>query len=175
MIAQKNTPNAVMRKRGAQLLPLSCLLASLPVLAAEQADKELPKAGETMVVTGTAMKVEVPMAETPVPSPWSIAKSWTSTPYSSSTSPCAIAPASCPSPMVRTRMLTGSRCAASMRLLTDGNRLFSTGYYVWTPEPFGLESVEVLKGPASILYGEAPPEASSTPSASVRPRPRRDW
>ena len=39
----------------------------------------------------------------------------------------------------------------------DGNRLFSTGYYVWTPEPFGLESVEVLKGPASILYGEAPP------------------
>lgn len=65
MIAQKNTPNAVMRKRGVQLLPLSCLLASLPVLAAEQADKELPKAGETMVVTGTAMKVEVPMAETP--------------------------------------------------------------------------------------------------------------
>ena len=41
----------------------------------------------------------------------------------------------------------------------DGNRLFSTGYYVWTPEPFGLESVEVLKGPASILYGEAPPES----------------
>ncbi|MFM5136870.1 TonB-dependent siderophore receptor, partial [Aeromonas rivipollensis] len=39
----------------------------------------------------------------------------------------------------------------------DGNRLFGTGYYVWTPEPFGLESVEVLKGPASILYGEAPP------------------
>ena len=65
MIAQKNTQNAVMRKRGAQLLPLSCLLASLPVLAAEQADKELPKAAETMVVTGTAMKVEVPMAETP--------------------------------------------------------------------------------------------------------------
>ena len=65
MIAQKNTQNAVMRKKGAQLLPLSCLLASLPVLAAEQADKELPKAAETMVVTGTAMKVEVPMAETP--------------------------------------------------------------------------------------------------------------
>jgi iron complex outermembrane receptor protein len=39
----------------------------------------------------------------------------------------------------------------------NGNRLFSTGYYVWTLEPFGLESVEALKGPASILYGEAPP------------------
>ena len=65
MIAQKDTPIAAMRKRGAQqLLPLSCLLASLPVLAAEQ-PKELPKASETMVVTGTAMKVEVPMAETP--------------------------------------------------------------------------------------------------------------
>jgi iron complex outermembrane receptor protein len=64
MIAQKNTPIAAMRKRGAQhLLPLSCLLASLPVLAEQP--KELPKASETMVVTGTAMKVEVPMAETP--------------------------------------------------------------------------------------------------------------
>lgn len=39
----------------------------------------------------------------------------------------------------------------------DGNRLFKDGYYSWTIEPFGLERIEVLKGPASILYGEAPP------------------
>lgn len=39
----------------------------------------------------------------------------------------------------------------------DGNRLFNTGYYTWNLEPYGLEQVEVLKGPASLLYGEAPP------------------
>ncbi|WP_194704425.1 TonB-dependent siderophore receptor [Vibrio sp. S11_S32] len=39
----------------------------------------------------------------------------------------------------------------------DGNRLFNTGYYGWNLEPFGLEQIEVLKGPASLLYGEAPP------------------
>ncbi|MBR9727415.1 TonB-dependent siderophore receptor [Shewanella intestini] len=39
----------------------------------------------------------------------------------------------------------------------DGSRLFKDGFYVWMLEPYGLEQVEVLKGPASILYGEAPP------------------
>lgn len=40
----------------------------------------------------------------------------------------------------------------------DGLRLFREGgYFWWKSEPFGLERVELLKGPASILYGEAPP------------------
>ena len=39
----------------------------------------------------------------------------------------------------------------------DGNRLFRDGYYTWLVEPFGLEAVEVIKGPASILYGESAP------------------
>ncbi len=38
----------------------------------------------------------------------------------------------------------------------DGLRLYRTGYYQWLPETYGLERVEVFKGPASILYGEAP-------------------
>ncbi|PWW32715.1 TonB-dependent siderophore receptor [Chromohalobacter israelensis] len=38
----------------------------------------------------------------------------------------------------------------------NGLRLYSPGYYQWTPEPYGLERVDVFKGPASILYGEAP-------------------
>ena len=158
MIAQKNTPNAVMRKRGAQLLPLSCLLASLPVLAAEQADKELPKAGETMVVTGTAMKVEVPMAETPRAvsvvnreelDQHAVLKLDESLRYRS-----GVLSQSYGSDTDADWFKVRGFDAASY---LDGNRLFGTGYYVWTPEPFGLESVEVLKGPASILYGEAPP------------------
>lgn len=40
----------------------------------------------------------------------------------------------------------------------DGLRLFrEAGYLWWKTEPFGLERVDFLKGPASILYGEAPP------------------
>ncbi|OFJ35975.1 TonB-dependent siderophore receptor FhuA [Vibrio cholerae] len=39
----------------------------------------------------------------------------------------------------------------------DGSRLFRDGYYTWLVEPYALERIEVLKGPASILYGEAPP------------------
>lgn len=39
----------------------------------------------------------------------------------------------------------------------DGNRLFRDGYYTWLIEPYGLQSVEVLKGPAGILFGESAP------------------
>ncbi len=39
----------------------------------------------------------------------------------------------------------------------DGLRIYREGFYQWLPEPFGLERVDVFKGPSSILYGEAPP------------------
>lgn len=40
----------------------------------------------------------------------------------------------------------------------DDLRLFRAGgYFWWMSEPFGVERVDLLKGPASILYGEAPP------------------
>lgn len=39
----------------------------------------------------------------------------------------------------------------------DGNRLFRDGYYTWQVEPYGLEAVEVVKGPAAILFGESAP------------------
>lgn len=157
MIAQKNTLTAAMRKRGTQqLLPLSCLLASLPVLAEQP--KELPKASETMVVTGTAMKVEVPMAETPRAvsvvnreelDQHAVLKLDEALRYRS-----GVLSQSYGSDNDADWFKVRGFDAASY---LDGNRLFSTGYYVWTPEPFGLESVEVLKGPASIFYGEAPP------------------
>ena len=39
----------------------------------------------------------------------------------------------------------------------DGNRLFRDGYYTWLLEPYGLEQVEVVKGPSAILFGDAAP------------------
>ncbi|WP_148861097.1 TonB-dependent siderophore receptor [Marinobacter fonticola] len=39
----------------------------------------------------------------------------------------------------------------------DGLRIYREGFYQWLPEMYGIERVELLKGPASILYGEAPP------------------
>lgn len=39
----------------------------------------------------------------------------------------------------------------------DGNRLYKEGFFAWTVEPFGLERVELVKGPSSVLYGESMP------------------
>ncbi|MFM5617745.1 TonB-dependent siderophore receptor [Aeromonas veronii] len=156
MIAQKYTTGP--GKKGAfGVLSLSGLLVSLPLMA-EQTTAELPKASETMVVTGTAMKVEVPMAETPR------AVSVVNREELDQHAVLQLDEAS----RYRSGVLTGlygsdnntdwfkvrGFDAASY---LDGSILFGSGYYLWTPEPFGLESLEVLKGPASMLYGVAPP------------------
>ncbi|WP_139707611.1 TonB-dependent siderophore receptor [Aeromonas allosaccharophila] len=156
MIAQKNTTGP--GKKGAfGVLSLSGLLVSLPLMA-EQAAAELPKASETMVVTGTAMKVEVPMAETPR------AVSVVNREELDQHAVLQLDEAL----RYRSGVFTGlygsdnntdwfkvrGFDAASY---LDGSIQFGSGYYLWTPEPFGLESVEVLKGPASMLYGVAPP------------------
>lgn len=39
----------------------------------------------------------------------------------------------------------------------DGLRIYREGFYQWLPETWGLERVDLFKGPSSILYGEAPP------------------
>lgn len=39
----------------------------------------------------------------------------------------------------------------------DGTRLLASGYAQLRIEPYGLERIEVLKGPASVLYGQNPP------------------
>ncbi len=39
----------------------------------------------------------------------------------------------------------------------DGSRLFRDGYYTWLLEPYGLEAIEVIKGPSAILFGESAP------------------
>ncbi|GAB3384570.1 TonB-dependent siderophore receptor [Azotobacter armeniacus] len=42
-------------------------------------------------------------------------------------------------------------------LYRDGNRVHSDGHFRWQTDPFLLERVEVLKGAASVLYGQNPP------------------
>ncbi|MDC5855574.1 TonB-dependent siderophore receptor [Vibrio europaeus] len=46
---------------------------------------------------------------------------------------------------------------AGTGLYQDGTRLYSAGFYTWQIDPFGLERVEILRGPASVLYGQNPP------------------
>lgn len=56
----------------------------------------------------------------------------------------------------------------------DGLRSVTPGYFgFFAPEPYGLERVEVLKGPASVLYGQQAPGGlinfvSKRPSATPR-------
>lgn len=53
----------------------------------------------------------------------------------------------------------------------DGLRTFAAGSYAdWVAEPQGLERVELLKGPASVLYGQAAP-GGLVNQVSKRPRP----
>lgn len=46
---------------------------------------------------------------------------------------------------------------AGTGLYQDGTRLYSVGFYSWQIDPFGLERVEILRGPVSALYGQTPP------------------
>ncbi|WP_137820213.1 TonB-dependent siderophore receptor [Pseudomonas sp. 2FG] len=46
---------------------------------------------------------------------------------------------------------------ANNGLFMDGARVFSSGFYSWQIDPYMLERVEVLKGAASVLYGQSPP------------------
>ncbi|GGN18226.1 MULTISPECIES: TonB-dependent siderophore receptor [Marinomonas] len=46
---------------------------------------------------------------------------------------------------------------ANNGLYQDGTRLYSSGFYSWQIDPFMLERIEVLRGPASALNGQTPP------------------
>lgn len=39
----------------------------------------------------------------------------------------------------------------------DGNRLYKEGFWAFTSEMYGLEQIELIKGPAGVMYGETYP------------------
>ncbi|MER2266896.1 TonB-dependent siderophore receptor [Methylobacterium oxalidis] len=47
--------------------------------------------------------------------------------------------------------------AQEVGLFLDGLQLFESAYATWKLEPFGLERIEVLRGPSSVLYGGTGP------------------
>ena len=46
---------------------------------------------------------------------------------------------------------------ANNGLFMDGSRIYSSAFYSWQIDPYMLERIEVLKGAASVLYGQTPP------------------
>ncbi|MCG7600587.1 TonB-dependent siderophore receptor [Halomonas sp. McH1-25] len=142
-------------------LSLSGALITMPLAALAQEDAVSASEADTMVVLGTALKVDTPALETPratslvtneqmqkrdvskLDEAFQYRSGVVSQPYGSDNNADWL-------------FLRGFSAEAST--YQDGLRLFRTGgYFWWMMEPFGLERVELLKGPASILYGEAPP------------------
>ncbi|MGQ4877361.1 TonB-dependent siderophore receptor [Billgrantia sp. LNSP4103-1] len=130
-------------------------LAATPLLAIAQAESEQM---DTVVVVGTALKVDTPLVETPRPV--------------SSVDQQELERRNVQQLdetfRYRAGVLSGHYGADNdtdwfeVRGLDhstyqDGLRIYREGYYHWVPETYGLERVEIFKGPSSILYGEAPP------------------
>ncbi|MDX1635481.1 MAG: TonB-dependent siderophore receptor [Marinobacter sp.] len=113
---------------------------------------------EELVVSGTALKVEAPLVETPRPASVVEREELEERNVQSLDETFRY----------RAGVLSGHYGADNdtdwfkirgfdQATYQDGLRIYREGFYQWLPEPFGLERVELLKGPASILYGEAPP------------------
>lgn len=136
---------------------LSGALLSLPLTALAQ-DDAVAEEMDTMVVLGTALKVEAPLIETPRSASVVTREELNARNVQKLDETFRY----------RAGVLSGHFGADNdtdwfkvrgfnVSTYQDGLKLIQEGYYVWMLEPFGLERVELLKGPASILYGEAPP------------------
>ncbi len=152
---------------------LGLSLAALPIMAQAQ-DQVAEVTSETMVVSATALKVDAPLVETPR-SVSSVNREELDKRNVQQLDETF---------RYRAGVLAGLYGSDNntdwfkvrgfdQSTYQDGLRIYRTGFYQWLPEPYGLESVEVFKGPASILYGEAPPggvinAVSKRPTASAQ-------
>lgn len=136
------------------LVPFS-LLISQNVLAEEMTQTD-SQAVETIVVTASALKVDTPAQETPQSisvinqddiQQKNIQKLDEAFRYTSGVA-SQVYGSDNNSEWFRVRGFEATR-------YLDGNRLYKDGYYAWVVEPFGMEQLELLKGPSSIQFGES--------------------
>ncbi|GED21497.1 TonB-dependent siderophore receptor [Halomonas halmophila] len=148
------SPLALAIRRALGLSLSGAALVGVPALAQAQ---DAAVESDTVVVTATALKVAVPLAQTPR----SVSKVQREELDERNVQSLD------ESFRYRAGVLSGHYGADNntnwfkvrgfnQATYMNGLRLFDPGYYEWTPEPYGLQSVDVFKGPASILYGEAP-------------------
>ncbi|MDO6443161.1 TonB-dependent siderophore receptor [Marinobacter sp. 2_MG-2023] len=135
---------------------IACL-GAVPVAMAQTSDNQAELLSP-LVVTGTALKVEAPIVETPRPASLVTRDELEERNVQSLDE----------SFRYRAGVLSGQYGSDNdtdwfkvrgydQSTYQDGLRIYRAGFYQWLPEPYGLEQVELLKGPASVLYGEAPP------------------
>ncbi|WP_084004613.1 TonB-dependent siderophore receptor [Terasakiispira papahanaumokuakeensis] len=153
--SQKRSPQHT--RQGLSFCLSSLLLSStIPALAADEASTT--QQSETMVIVGTATKVETPLVETPRPV--------------SSVDRAELDDRNVQQLdetfRYRAGILSGHYGSDNdtdwlkirgfdQSTYQDGLRIYREGFYQWLPEPYGMDRVDVFKGPSSILYGEAPP------------------
>lgn len=141
--------------RRSLLVSLGGILSVAPLVAFAQEERV---ANDPVVVTATALKVDTPLVETPRPVS-SVDREELETRNVQQLDE---------SFRYRAGVLSGHFGSDNntdwfkvrgfdQSTYQDGLRIYREGFYQWLPEPFGLERVEVFKGPSSILYGEAPP------------------
>lgn len=135
-------------------------LAALVVPSLALAEDEAVQAGslEAVVVSGTALKVATPLIETPRPA--SVVQSEELEEQDVQ----AVDEAFRYRAGVVSGQYGGDNDADWLKVrgfdqstYQDGMRIFKDGYYYWVAEPYGLEQIDLLKGPSSNLYGEALP------------------
>ena len=152
-MAQSHKPLALAIKRS-----FTALALCLPAISMAQGDSSEPTNLGELVVSATALKVEAPLVETPRPG--SVVEQEELEERNVQALDETF--------RYRAGVLSGQYGEDNdtdwlkvrgfdQSTYQDGLRVYREGFYQWLPEPFGLERVELLKGPASILYGEAPP------------------
>lgn len=134
------------------LIPVTAVLFCAPAYAQEETTSN-----DTVVVTATALKVDAPLVETPRPVS-SVEREELETRNVQQLDETF---------RYRAGVLSGHYGSDNntdwfkvrgfdQSTYQDGLRIYREGFYQWLPEPYGLERVDVFKGPSSILYGEAP-------------------